>query len=71
MGMEQTIKQLKAEFKAAKSAMVKIQDESFKPIHVSPEERERLNTARRAAQKIMAEASVALINAEIAAKNAK
>ncbi len=71
MGMEQTIKQLKAEFRAAKAAAITAQDESFKPIHVSPEERERLNTARRAAQKIMAEASVALINAEIAAKNAK
>lgn len=69
--MNQTIKQLKAEFKAANAKAQAAIDASFTRERVTPEERERLNVARRAATKAMAEASIALINAEIAAKQAK
>ncbi len=70
--MEQkTIKTLKAEFKAANAKAQAAIDASFTRERISQEARERLNVARRAATKAMAEASIALINAQIAAKNTK
>jgi len=69
--MNNTIKQLKAEFKAANAKAQAAIDASFTRERITPEEREQLNVTRRAATRAMAEASIALINAQIAAKNAK